>query len=173
MPGARPHPQPCVQWKKARQQVTTGTPKHPAFPARWFSGLDVLLVYRRCTGLLVTVASPNRLRRNLIPASGDQDHTILPSALISLAWRYRRVHRILFQRLWRLAERHSVRIGMRGYTHTFRKTRSKILMPGTEISDHLNAQAKSAFSARRRSTFKSETMAFDLCRFEIVLAAAP
>jgi hypothetical protein len=41
MPVRRSHPQPCVQNKKARKQVTTGTPKHPAFPARWASGLYV------------------------------------------------------------------------------------------------------------------------------------
>jgi hypothetical protein len=28
--------------KKARKQVTKGTPKHPAFPAQWFDGLYVL-----------------------------------------------------------------------------------------------------------------------------------
>jgi hypothetical protein len=28
--------------KKARKQVTTGTPKHPAFPARWFSAYGAL-----------------------------------------------------------------------------------------------------------------------------------
>src|SRR5262249_46711527 len=30
--GARSHPQPCVQWKKARKQVTTGTPKRSGIP---------------------------------------------------------------------------------------------------------------------------------------------
>jgi hypothetical protein len=34
MPVQRTHPQPCVQMEKARKQVTTGTPKQPAFPAR-------------------------------------------------------------------------------------------------------------------------------------------
>jgi hypothetical protein len=34
MPVQRTHPQPCVQLRKARKQVTTGTPKQPAFPAR-------------------------------------------------------------------------------------------------------------------------------------------
>jgi hypothetical protein len=34
MPVQRTHPQPCVHSRKARKQVTTGTPKHPAFPAR-------------------------------------------------------------------------------------------------------------------------------------------
>jgi hypothetical protein len=33
MPVQRTHPQPCVHSRKARKQVTTGTPKHPAFPA--------------------------------------------------------------------------------------------------------------------------------------------
>jgi hypothetical protein len=42
MPDARTHPQPCVQQRKARKQVTTGTPKQPAFPAQWFDGLYVI-----------------------------------------------------------------------------------------------------------------------------------
>ena len=45
----------------------------------------------------------------LIPASGNQDHTALPSVPVSHAWRYRHVHRIPFQRLWRLAKRPSMR----------------------------------------------------------------
>jgi len=32
MPDAQPHPQPCVQMKKARKQVTTGRPKHSGIP---------------------------------------------------------------------------------------------------------------------------------------------
>jgi hypothetical protein len=40
MPDAKAHPQPCVQMKKARKQVTTSPPEHPAFPhANGFNGL--------------------------------------------------------------------------------------------------------------------------------------
>jgi len=30
------HPQPRVRNKKHTSVVTTGSPKHPAFPAQWF-----------------------------------------------------------------------------------------------------------------------------------------
>jgi hypothetical protein len=37
MPGAKAHPQPCVQNEKARKQVTTSTLGSPGIPAReWF-----------------------------------------------------------------------------------------------------------------------------------------
>ena len=39
MPGARLHPQPCVQIKKHTSVVTTGTSHHPTFPAQWCYGL--------------------------------------------------------------------------------------------------------------------------------------
>jgi hypothetical protein len=43
----RSHPQPCVQWKKARKQVTTGTPKQSGIPCTMVYGLYVLSpVYR-------------------------------------------------------------------------------------------------------------------------------
>jgi hypothetical protein len=84
--------------------VTTGTPKQSGTPCAmvlrlipcspWSAGLDSLH-HRRI--------SP----AGLTPASGDQDHTALPSVPISPAWRYRHVHRILLQRLWRLAKRPS------------------------------------------------------------------
>jgi hypothetical protein len=69
--------------KNARKQVTTGTPKQPAFPARWFTAYGVL---SPVSGLIATVtlrSSP----QGLIPASGDQDHTISPSALTSFVSR--------------------------------------------------------------------------------------
>jgi hypothetical protein len=46
--GCFAHPQPCVQVKKARKQVTTGPPKHSGLPcAIGFNGLYVLSpVYR-------------------------------------------------------------------------------------------------------------------------------
>src|SRR6201995_2974364 len=46
----------------------------------------------RCTGL-VGHRRPTQAQ-NLIPASGDQDHTALPSALVSLVRRHPRVHSI-------------------------------------------------------------------------------
>ena len=39
MPGAKPHPQPRVQMKKAHEQVTPGSPKHSGIPrANGFNG---------------------------------------------------------------------------------------------------------------------------------------
>ena len=37
--GCSSHPQPCVQVKKARKQVTTGTPKHSGIPCTTVYGL--------------------------------------------------------------------------------------------------------------------------------------
>jgi hypothetical protein len=42
MPVHDTHPQPCVQSEKAHKLVTTGSPQHPAFPARWCDGLYVI-----------------------------------------------------------------------------------------------------------------------------------
>jgi hypothetical protein len=42
MPVHETHPQPCVQLRKARKQVTTGTPHDPTFPAQWVTAYDVL-----------------------------------------------------------------------------------------------------------------------------------
>ena len=58
-------------------------------------------------GLIAPVAFERIALQDLTPASGRQDHAISPSAPLSLAWRYRRVHRILFQRPRRLAKRPS------------------------------------------------------------------
>ncbi len=66
----------ACKMKKAHEQVTTGPPIHPAFPARWFSAYTRS---PRCTGLVATVApEKHELLKNLIPASGDQDHTTSP-----------------------------------------------------------------------------------------------
>ena len=66
--------------KKAHELVTTGTPKHPAFPVRWCSRL--IRALPGVPGLLATVAGVMRsIIASLIPASGDQDHTISPHAL--------------------------------------------------------------------------------------------
>jgi hypothetical protein len=40
----------------------------------------------------------------LIPASGDQDHTISPSASMRIAFAHQNVHRILILRPWRSRE---------------------------------------------------------------------
>ena len=47
MPDAETHPQPCVQMKKARKQVTTGTSKQSDIPCAMVYGLYVVSpVYR-------------------------------------------------------------------------------------------------------------------------------
>src|SRR5689334_10602246 len=91
MPDAWSHPQPCVQVKKARKQVTTGTPKQSGTPCAmvlaaasyspWCAGLDSHHHRRNITA-------------SLIPASGNQDHTTWPSALALLVSQRKRVHRI-------------------------------------------------------------------------------
>jgi hypothetical protein len=45
-------------------------------------------------------------------------------------------------------------------------------MPGAEISDQFECSSEIGFSALGAGAIKSETMTFDLCRFEIVPAAA-
>jgi hypothetical protein len=75
--GCLSHPQPCVQMKKARKQVTTGTPKQSGIPRAIV--LRLPSCSRRSAGLdsLRRLAS---ISRGLIPASGDHDHTTSPSA---------------------------------------------------------------------------------------------
>ena len=64
--------------KKAHEFVTTGQPKRSGIPCAMVLRLirDLLGV----PGLIASVAREASLT-NLIPASGDQDHAILPSAL--------------------------------------------------------------------------------------------
>jgi hypothetical protein len=68
----------------------TGTPDIPAFPAQWFTAYSAL---SPVSGLF-----SHRRRRiisaNLIPASGDQDHTPLPSASARFVVARQNVHRI-------------------------------------------------------------------------------
>jgi hypothetical protein len=70
-----------VQVKKARKQVTTGTPEHAGgFPHNGFTAYGAL---SPVSGLF----SHRRLEiitRDLIPASGDQDHASLPYASAAL-----------------------------------------------------------------------------------------
>jgi hypothetical protein len=54
MPDARTHPQPCVQQRKARKQVTTGTPKRSGIPCA--SGLRLIRDLPGVPGFLATVA---------------------------------------------------------------------------------------------------------------------
>jgi hypothetical protein len=64
--------------KKARGRTTGVTGNIPAFPARWFTTYFVLPV----TGLCCHRRLRELVRPNLAPASGRQDHTTSPSAMI-------------------------------------------------------------------------------------------
>jgi hypothetical protein len=79
--------------QKTQAAVTTGTPTHAGLPCAMVLRLirDLLGV----PGFLATVALPTQC---LIPASGNQDHTISPTAPIPLVARNRLVHRIPRQR---------------------------------------------------------------------------
>jgi hypothetical protein len=89
--GRSSHPQPRVQKVKAHELVTTGTPKHPAFPARRFYGLLRDLPGDRA----LLPPSPRNAKHccELTPASRRQDHTTSPSTTRALVSRARRVHR--------------------------------------------------------------------------------
>jgi hypothetical protein len=76
MPVRRSHPQPCVQRKKARKQVTTGTSKRSDIPCT--TVLRLIRDLPGVPGFLATVP-PGLTTRGLTPASGDQDHTTSPS----------------------------------------------------------------------------------------------
>ena len=68
MPGAPPHPQPRVQSKKAHELVTTGSPKHPAFPARMvLTGSFVLLCLQNLSECANGRFSQNRPSLDLSP----------------------------------------------------------------------------------------------------------
>jgi len=68
----------------------------PAFPARLVYGVYVLS--SACRAFLATVACPAKDLASLIPASGDRDHTILPSASTVLVSHSLSVHRLPPQR---------------------------------------------------------------------------
>ena len=79
MPDAQPHPRPRVQQKTHTSSKPQVSRDQPAFPAQWFTGL-----WRDLPGvraLIATVASGSS-SANLTPASGCQDHTLLPSASV-------------------------------------------------------------------------------------------
>jgi hypothetical protein len=77
MPGATAHPQPCVQMKKARKQVTTVTPEHPAFPHA--NGLTAYSALSPVIGFVDTVGVMYKHDRRM-PASRHQDHAASPYA---------------------------------------------------------------------------------------------
>jgi len=67
--GCFAHPQPCVQVKKARKQVTTGPPKHSGLPcAIGFNGLSACSP--RCTGLCSHRRLANHHLARLDPSVG-------------------------------------------------------------------------------------------------------
>ena len=90
--GCRSHPRSACSKKHAAEPQVRA--EHPAFPARWFTGLYVI---SPGTGVFAPVIRARRTA-DLISAPGDQDHTISPSAscrssaLLSAATR--RVHRV-------------------------------------------------------------------------------
>ena len=142
--GCAVHPRPRVQ-KKAHALATTGTPHQPAFPARWFYGL-----YRALPGdRALLPPSFADYSTTLTPASGRQDHTILPSALAPLVQRRYRVHRIP-PHVRDDREAPSCRGGTAGREHSFRFSESKIFVRGeltTQIS--LNRFTKLEFRRMR------------------------
>jgi hypothetical protein len=61
----------------------------PAFPAQWFTAYSAL---SPVSGLF-SHRPPGLLSRGLIPASGDRDHTISPSASVRFVAAHSHVHR--------------------------------------------------------------------------------
>jgi hypothetical protein len=90
------HPRPRVHLVVVeRTRVTTSTPESPGIPAR--NGFTTYFVLSPVTGLVChrrqrikVLSAPGRAdltSANLTPASGRQDHTILPSAAASPVYR--------------------------------------------------------------------------------------
>jgi hypothetical protein len=89
-PGARCTRSPACKGRKHTGVVTTGSPGHPAFPARWFYGfLRALPGDRACLPPSPHGKNPH----DLTPASGRQDHTTSPSASRAVRQKRIRVHR--------------------------------------------------------------------------------
>ena len=92
MPGARSTRSLVRKMKKHTSVVTTVTPETPGIPRAM--GLTVSFVLSPVTGL-VCHRRPRKLPfANLMPASGHQDHTALPSASGGFVLAAIRVHRI-------------------------------------------------------------------------------
>ena len=127
--------EPCVQenahW---RTQATTGQPGQPAFPAQWFYGLYVISSVRRA----FWPPSPRKTSpRDLIPASGDRDRTISPSApaRFVVSAEHPRVHRIPLPTSVTTAIRPSCGGGTRAYNHKIPKNgRTIFLSRGLDLS---------------------------------------
>jgi hypothetical protein len=84
--GCWPHPR-ALRAKKlciSRTQATTGQPGQPAFPARWVTAYTSS---PRRAGLSSRRRLARSSPRSLIPASGDRDPTISPSAPARLVCR--------------------------------------------------------------------------------------
>ena len=95
MPGARCTRSLVCEIKKHTSVVTTGSPETSGLPCAMV--LTASFVLSPVTGLFCH-RRWRILPRNLTPASGRQDHTTSPSALVSLVKRHLRVHRIPPQR---------------------------------------------------------------------------
>jgi hypothetical protein len=67
----------CAKVEKAHELVTTGTPEHPALPARWFYDFLRALLGDRA---FLPPSPAEMVSANLTPASGRQDHMASPSA---------------------------------------------------------------------------------------------
>src|SRR4051794_5770453 len=96
MPGARCTRSLACEIKKHDELVTTGSPELSGIPRAMvltayvvLSSVTGLSCHRRLRGLK-SLAQPGwaetRLRKNLTPASGRQDHTISPSATTSFVF---------------------------------------------------------------------------------------
>src|ERR1700753_1761827 len=81
--GCTTHPQPCVQVKKARKQVTTGTPEHAGIPRAMVCRL--IRALPGVPGLLATVAR-GIITRKLDPSvggSGPHDFAVRAATLVA------------------------------------------------------------------------------------------
>ena len=85
VPGAKPHPRPCVRNEEAHKQVTTGWPDSPALPAQWCYGLFRALPGDRA----FLPPSPTDRPASLTSASRSQNHTASPSRSASFVRRCR------------------------------------------------------------------------------------
>ena len=95
----------------------------PALPAQWFSAYVRALPGVRA--FLATVAS-EKASADLIPASGDQDHTSSPSASATLVSRDQCVHRIPLPTSVTIAKRPSCGAGCAEIKHIFLKNGNAI-----------------------------------------------
>src|SRR6185312_808706 len=82
-----------VEYAEKRPQVQ---PERPGLPCA--IGLRLIRALLGVPGFLATVACPAKDLAGLIPASGDRDHTILPSASPVLVSHSQSVHRLPPQR---------------------------------------------------------------------------